>query len=152
MDLYYCELGQTLRFFCCVEFIFCLRTKVFYCPLEVQIMCHRIMFSSTQINMQLSWSLFGAGPTRNTGHLELTCKNLSLSRKSLMYPPRGLRLGYDFFIHIPGIRPFRMLVTTSSNSADITTKPCGQDRKICKGLAHTVKTPKQNKLLEAKIF
>ena len=54
---------------------------------------------------------------------ELTCKNFSLARKSFTQLPSGLRLGYDFPIHIPGILTFKILLTTSSRSVDITTSP-----------------------------
>ena len=62
----------------------------------------------------------------------LTCRNLSLARRSFTQLPSGLREGQDFFFHSPGIFPLRMESATSSSSEDITTRPwmCGDQAPI----------------------
>ena len=52
-----------------------------------------------------------------------TCKNFSLSIKSFMQDPSGLRLGQEFLDHNAGILPIKRELAMDSNSPDITTRP-----------------------------
>ena len=53
----------------------------------------------------------------------LTWRNFKRVKKSRMYEPNGFNDGYDFFFHVAGIFDFNIDINTSSNSADMTTRP-----------------------------